>query len=1242
MIRQRALAWATVLALVATVVVAPLSPRYSPSVAALAQDDSTADAGEPTDLAIVALHCAEAPAAEALTSYFTSATPPTMCAPAVGVGIAVSENGDPVPGGPFTTDVDGTLIIPVGLGSAIEVREDPKTLPAGYAPLTQEANGVPYANPVQLDSAVAGAAVLFVNVPSTVTAELAQGTAADDASEPTDLAVVALNCADAPATEALTSFFGSGTPPSGCSPAPGVTVAVTENEKPLSGSPFRTDTAGTLAVRIGLGSEVTVKEDTTSLPSGFEPLTQEANGVPYANPVRFDSAVAGAAVLFVNVPTSVAARLNQGTPAVDAGEATDLAHAVRLDRTGCDPAYPDERTCIAPGRPLAEPCSIIDQRNFTVLAPDPRGLDSDGDGIGCEPISSSGGTILRGASFNLYTSGVDVGRAAPARTGDVAVADNPVRSGDGVWVSPPESNRADGWFVRRDRNRAGLWFVDSNRNSTGNIAVVSNPVFVGRGLWTWPNRHGKDDWFWQSRNHDGIWFWQNRISVGNITVAGSGNGNVAIASNPVFIGNGLSRWSDHTHDDGRFWPGRDRNEDWFWSNRFGNGIWGWPNRIAIGNLAVARSGNGNLAVVSNPVFISNGLRHSPSVRNRSDDWFVHNNGLWTWPNRPGNDAWRWRDRLGKGIWGWPSTISVGNLTFAGSGNGSGNVAVVSNPVFISNGLWRWPGHIRDNDWFWQNRNRDGTSFQPNIVSVGNLTIAGSGNGNVAIASNPVFISHGVWAWPNQHDKNDWFWQSRNHDGRFWPGHNRFGNGIWGWPSIISVGNLTIAGSGNGNVAIASNPVFISSGVWHWPGHINNRFWLWPNRGNNGQWRRQNHFGNGVWGWPSNIFVGNLTIARSGKGNIAIVSNPVFISSGVWFVAPDRNHDDHWLVHRDRDRADDQLRRDEVAQADRSDVEPMTLNGGGTNEAPPSKIEQLGTSEQPTLTVNGGLAVEPLPADSTQPPSDSSIQPPADSVQALSDGTEALPSDSYVESPSDGSVETPSDGSVAPAPDASVQPSTDAGAPDSGYVAPDASYVDASNVDSGYVAPDPGIDPGYSAPDPGYVDPSYVAPEPNYVDPGVDPGYVAPEPSYVEPNYVEPSYVDPGYVDPGYVAPEPNIEPSYSAPQPSYVDPGIDASYAAPEPNYSAPEPNYGDVGNGSPNPGMNAENTGLDPSNLAQESNFVEPSFVDAGNGNSGNGDAGNIAADPSMDAAGNVDAGNDAPNSDAGHGKRKRGGHND
>ena len=291
MIRQRALAWAAVLALVATVQSAPLPARFSASVAALAQDDSAADTGERTDLAIVALHCAEAPVAEALTSFLADATLPARCAPAVGVTLTVTENGDPVSGSPFTTDVAGTAAVHVGLGSAIEIREDPKSLPAGYEPLTQEANGVPYANPVRLDPAVAGAAVLFVNVPSSVVTELAQGTS-DGAGEPTDLAVVALQCADAPATEALTSYFTSGTAPSGCAPAEGVTIAVTENEKPLSGSPFQTDADGKLAVSIGLGSEVTVKEDPKSLPAGFVPLTQEINGVPYANPVRLDSAVA--------------------------------------------------------------------------------------------------------------------------------------------------------------------------------------------------------------------------------------------------------------------------------------------------------------------------------------------------------------------------------------------------------------------------------------------------------------------------------------------------------------------------------------------------------------------------------------------------------------------------------------------------------------------------------------------------------------------------------------------------------------------------------------------------------------------------------------------------------------------------------------------------------------------------------------------------------------------------------------
>ncbi|MFN8662426.1 MAG: hypothetical protein U0075_11080 [Thermomicrobiales bacterium] len=56
-------------------------------------------------------------------------------------------------------------------------------------------------------------------------------------------------------------------------------------------------------------------------------------------------------------------------------------------RTGCDPAYPDTRTCIPPGPPWDQGCSITDERRFTVLPPDPQRLDHDKDGIGCEPVT---------------------------------------------------------------------------------------------------------------------------------------------------------------------------------------------------------------------------------------------------------------------------------------------------------------------------------------------------------------------------------------------------------------------------------------------------------------------------------------------------------------------------------------------------------------------------------------------------------------------------------------------------------------------------------------------------------------------------------------------------------------------------------------------------------------------------------------------------------------------------------------
>jgi hypothetical protein len=59
------------------------------------------------------------------------------------------------------------------------------------------------------------------------------------------------------------------------------------------------------------------------------------------------------------------------------------------ERKGCDPAYPEERTCIPPGPPFDQGCAITSERRFDVMPPDPQGLDHDGDGIGCEPIRGS-------------------------------------------------------------------------------------------------------------------------------------------------------------------------------------------------------------------------------------------------------------------------------------------------------------------------------------------------------------------------------------------------------------------------------------------------------------------------------------------------------------------------------------------------------------------------------------------------------------------------------------------------------------------------------------------------------------------------------------------------------------------------------------------------------------------------------------------------------------------------------------
>ena len=68
---------------------------------------------------------------------------------------------------------------------------------------------------------------------------------------------------------------------------------------------------------------------------------------------------------------------------------TPTLESKKPERTGCDPAYPEERTCIPPGPPFDQGCAITSERLFKVLPPDPQHLDHDGDGIGCEPIPAS-------------------------------------------------------------------------------------------------------------------------------------------------------------------------------------------------------------------------------------------------------------------------------------------------------------------------------------------------------------------------------------------------------------------------------------------------------------------------------------------------------------------------------------------------------------------------------------------------------------------------------------------------------------------------------------------------------------------------------------------------------------------------------------------------------------------------------------------------------------------------------------
>jgi hypothetical protein len=123
-------------------------------------------------------------------------------------------------------------------------------------------------------------------------------------------------------------------------------------------------------------------ETPASLPRSVASLPQVIAALPTVTPPDEPAPRAGyaAASLPALEPLRTVTSLPTVTPPLEPNE---------LERTGCDPAYPEERTCIPPGPPFDQGCAITSERRFEVLPPDPQGLDHDGDGIGCEPIRGS-------------------------------------------------------------------------------------------------------------------------------------------------------------------------------------------------------------------------------------------------------------------------------------------------------------------------------------------------------------------------------------------------------------------------------------------------------------------------------------------------------------------------------------------------------------------------------------------------------------------------------------------------------------------------------------------------------------------------------------------------------------------------------------------------------------------------------------------------------------------------------------
>ena len=138
---------------------------------------------------------------------------------------------------------------------------------------------------------------------------------------------------------------------------------------------------GTLAnewVRPGAVQEATYGmsiEAPSSLPRVIATL-------PTVTPPEVPAPRAGYAA--ASLPALEPQRVVASLPAV-----TPVPEPKEPERMGCDPSYPEERTCIPPGPPFDQGCAVTSERLFQVLPPDPQRLDHDGDGIGCEPIRNS-------------------------------------------------------------------------------------------------------------------------------------------------------------------------------------------------------------------------------------------------------------------------------------------------------------------------------------------------------------------------------------------------------------------------------------------------------------------------------------------------------------------------------------------------------------------------------------------------------------------------------------------------------------------------------------------------------------------------------------------------------------------------------------------------------------------------------------------------------------------------------------